>query len=269
MTAIFLAGLGIGTVAQVTREVEAAIHASNEVLFLDTGVATRSYLEQLCPRVTDLYSEIYRAGKSRLSGYEHASIRVVEAALDHAPVTFALHGHPLIATTPPFLVRKMARALGLDVRILPGISAIDTVLADLGIDPVVDGIQMFEASDVLLRRRPLQADVPALLWQIGPIETALHSDRISRPERFDRFVAHLLRYYPRGHEAAAVYSAPHPLVPAHLLRFPLEHMGDYADELHHGFTLYVPPAFRRPVLDHEAAIRLYSAEHLRTITRSG
>jgi precorrin-3B methylase len=266
VTAIFLAGLGIGSVTQVTREVEAALRASKEVLFLDTGVATRTYLEQLCPRVTDLYAETYRAGKSRLSGYEHAAIRVVEAALDHPPVAFALHGHPLIAATPPFLVREMARALGLGVKILPGVSAIDTVLADLGVDPVVDGIQMFEASDVLLRRRPLQADVPALLWQIGPIETALHSEHVARPERFDRFIAHLRRYYPQGHEIAAVYSAPHPLLPAQVLRFPLERMGSHAAELHHGFTLYVPPAFRRPVLDHEAAIRLYSAAHLRAIT---
>jgi precorrin-3B methylase len=267
MPDIYIAGLGIQTATQITREVEQAIRASREVLYFDTGVATRACLEQLCGKVTSLFEESYREGKTRLSAYEHAAIRVVEAALDRPPVTFALHGHPLVAAHPPFLVLKMARALGLSTQVLPGISAIDTVFADLAIDPVVSGMQMFEATDVLLRRRPLQSDVPALLWQIGPLETALHSEAVSRPERFDRFVAHLLHYYPAGHAVAAVYSAPHPLMQPRILHFALGAMCEYAADLHHGFTLYVPAARPRPVLDHEAAIRLYSAGHLRSVTR--
>ena len=63
--------------------------------------------------------------------------RVVEAALDHPPVTFALHGHPLVAALPPFLVLELAAALDLRVTILPGVSALDALLADLRLDPVV------------------------------------------------------------------------------------------------------------------------------------
>jgi hypothetical protein len=59
MTDIWIAGLGLQTVSQVTREVELAIRSSREVLYLDTGVATRSFLEPLCPRITPLYEESY------------------------------------------------------------------------------------------------------------------------------------------------------------------------------------------------------------------
>ena len=52
MTDIWIAGLGVRGVNQVTREVEHALRASREVLYLDVGVATRPYLESLCPRVT-------------------------------------------------------------------------------------------------------------------------------------------------------------------------------------------------------------------------
>ena len=267
MTDLWIAGLGIQTVGQVTREVEQAIRDSCEVLYLDTGVATRPFLEGLCPRVTSLYQQSYSEEMPRVGAYEHMAACVIDAALDHPPVTFAIHGHPLVAVHAPFLVLELARALDLRVVVLPGISGIDTVLADLRIDPVVDGVKMYEATDLLLRRRPLQPDVPAIIWQIGPLETALHTMRVSRPERFDRFVAHLRQFYPARHEVAAIYCAPHPLMPPTILRFALEEMGQHAAEIHAGFTLYVPPVGSRPVLDWELLGKLDSVEHLRNITR--
>jgi hypothetical protein len=194
------------------------------------------------------------------------AVRVVEAALDHPPVTFAIHGHPLVAAHPPFLVIELAKALDLRVEVLPGISAIDTILADLRIDPVVHGVQMYEATDLLLRRRPLQPDVPAIIWQIGPLETALHSDRVSKPERFTRFVGHLRQFYPARHEVAAIYCSPHPIAPPTILRFALEDMGQHAHEIHAGFTLYVPPAGSRPIQDYDLLGKIYSPEHLRSVT---
>ena len=263
---IWIVGLGIVTAGQLTREVEQAIHASREVLYLDAGAATRPLLESFCPRVTSLYDITYGEEQPRESGYGRAAECVIAAALDHPPVTFALHGHPLIAAHPPFLVMERARELGLRVRVLAGVSAIGTVLADLRIDPVVGGMQMYEATDLLLRRRPLQPDVPALIWQIGPLETCLHSMRVSGAHRFERFVAHLSLFYPPRHEMAAVYSPPHPLLKPRILRFALEDMGSHAAEIHSGFTLYIPPVASRPIQDQDLLQKLSSVEHLRNIT---
>jgi hypothetical protein len=267
MTAIWIAGLGLTTVGQVTREVEQALRASREVLYLDTGVATHEFLQSLCPRVTSLYEESYAEEGARVSAYEHMAARVVDAALDHPPVTFAIHGHPLVAAHPPFLVLELAKALDLRVAVLPGISAMDTILADLRLDPVVHGVQMYEATDLLLRRRPLQSDVPAIIWQIGVLETALHSDRVSRPERFTRLAGHLRQFYQPRHEVVAIYCSPHPILPPTILRFALEDMGRHAHEIHAGFTLYVPPASSRPIQDYDLLAKLYSPEHLRSVTR--
>jgi hypothetical protein len=269
MTHIWIAGLGLQTVTQVTREVEQAIRASQEVLFLDTGAATRQHLESLCPRVTSLYEESYSEDDLRVNAYEHMTARVLEAALDHPPVTFAIHGHPLVAATPPFLVMQLAEALDLNVTVLPGISALDNILADLRIDPVVHGVQMYEATDLLLRRRPLQSDVPAIIWQIGPLETCLHSLAPSRPERFARFVAHLQKFYPARHEVVAIYCSPHPIMPPRILRFALDDMCGHAREIHTGFTLYIPPASSRPIHDHDLLAKLYSVDHLHSITQAG
>ena len=115
MTDLWIAGLGVQTVNQVTREVEQALRASREILYLDTGVATKRFLEGLCPRVTSLFEQSYSEERPRINAYEHMAIRVLEAALDHPPVTFLIHGHPLTAVHAPFLVLEMARGVSVDL----------------------------------------------------------------------------------------------------------------------------------------------------------
>ena len=263
---IYIVGLGVLNVDHLTRETEGVIRRSNEVLYVDTGVATRMYLESLCPRVTSLFETSYEEEGPRLGAYHHMAARVLDAAIDHAPVTFAMHGHPIVGAYAPFLIRDMAGLLSLEVLVLPGISAMDCLFAELMVDPCVAGMQMYEATDLLLRHRPLQPDVPALIWQIGSVETRLHTTRASKPQRFERLRAHLLRFYPPEHQATAVYSTPHPLMPSTVHRFELQDICQNAHLLHAGFTLYVPPVHERPVEDHELRQQMDSVEHLVRIT---
>ena len=267
MADVYIVGLGVLNVDHITRETEGVIRSSNEVLYVDTGVATRTYLTTLCSRVTSLFETSYEESGHRLNAYHRMAARVLDAAMDHPPVTFAMHGHPIVGVYAPFLIRDMARLLGLEVRVLPGISAMDCLFAELMVDPCVAGMQMYEATDLLLRRRPLHPDVPALIWQIGCVETRLHTTRVSRPERFERLVSHLLRFYPPQHQATAAYSTPHPLMPSTVHRFVLQDICKYAHLLHAGFTLYVPPVHERPVEDYELLRQMDSVEHLCRITR--
>ena len=65
MADITIVGLGVANVDQITREAERAIRAANEVLYVDTGVATHTYLESLCPRVTSLFETAYEESGQR------------------------------------------------------------------------------------------------------------------------------------------------------------------------------------------------------------
>ena len=267
MADVYIVGLGVLNVDHLTRETERVIRRSNEVLYVDTGIATRAFLEGLCPRVTSLFETSYEEQGPRLNAYHHMAARVLDAALDHAPVTFAMHGHPVVGAYAPFLIRDMARLLDLEVLVLPGVSAMDCLFAELMVDPCVAGMQMYEATDLLLRRRPLQADIPALIWQIGCVETRLHTTRVSKPERFERLRSHLLRFYPPEHQATAAYSTPHPLMPSTIHRFALQDISKYAHLLHAGFTLFVPAVHEAPIEDHELLRQMDSIEHLSRITR--
>jgi|ERR1043165_303669 uncharacterized protein YabN with tetrapyrrole methylase and pyrophosphatase domain len=264
---IYIVGTGTVAVHQLTREVEAAIRHSKEVLFVDNGFGVPEYLATLCPKVTNLHGSSYEEGVGRLSAYDTMAAKVIEAALDHPPVTFALYGHPIVFAYPPFQIVKAAEVLGLRVKVLPGISSLDTLFVDLMLDPACQGLQIYEATDLLLRKRPLQPDVPCLIWQIGTVESRLYSEGVSKPERFARIKAHLLNFYPAEHPAFAVFSSTFPLAPSQSIEFTIGTLETQAEFLHQGLTVYIPPIHLREVADLELLEIIDSSEHLQEIAQ--
>jgi uncharacterized protein YabN with tetrapyrrole methylase and pyrophosphatase domain len=215
---LYIVGTGIVGVRQMTPEAVAAIRWSTEVFYLDPAPGVDIHLNQLCSRVTNLETE-YQEGLNRTETYRRMSARVFSAAIDHPPVTLALYGHPLVFALPPFQLMALARAYGLRVKVFPGISSLDTMFVDLNLDPAANGLQVYEATDVVLRQRPLQPDVPCLLLQIGTFGSVIFSATPSAPQRFALLKEHLLRFYPAAHRVAAVTSSVHPIVNPGISRY--------------------------------------------------
>jgi hypothetical protein len=53
---------------------------------------------------------------------------------------------------------------------------------------------------------------------------------------------------------------------AQKLQFPIAEIGEYAEQLHAGFSLFIPRARVAPVVDHELLSKIDSSEHLDDIT---
>ncbi|MEM7716171.1 MAG: SAM-dependent methyltransferase [Cyanobacteria bacterium P01_A01_bin.68] len=265
---IYIVGTGIVSVQHITHEIDAVLRRSKEVLYVDNSFGIREYLEQVCPKVTNLHPIAYREGEERINAYNIMTAKVIEAALDNPPVTFALYGHPLVFANPPFQVLKIAPLFGLRVKVLPGISAMDTLFVDLGLDPSVQGLQMYEATDLLLRQHSLQPNVPCLIWQIGTVESRLYSESMSKPKRFTRIKNYLLKFYPSNHKLVAVYSSTYPLVKSSRTVFCLKDIESYAECLHQGVTVYIPPIESCSVADHELYSKIDSTDYLQKITNN-
>jgi 2OG-Fe(II) oxygenase superfamily/Tetrapyrrole (Corrin/Porphyrin) Methylases len=191
---------------------------------------------------------------------------VIEAALDHPPVAFAVYGHPQVYVYPTMQLTQAAQALGLRVKVMPGISALDSLLVDIGLDPGFAGLQMYDATDLLLRRRPLLSDVPCVLWQIGAVETVLHSTARSTPARFQRLQDHLATFYPPDHQLVAVFTWTYPLAPSTIDTFPLRDLAARGPSVPQGASLYIPPAQIREVVNEELHAATSSIAHLDDIT---
>jgi precorrin-3B methylase len=261
MADVRVVGLGLRP-GHRTVETEATLRECNEVFYLEGWELPE--LEALAPRVTRLFP--YAEGEGRRSVYHEIAARVVDAALAHPPVGFAMQGHPSVGCYTTALLRDLCRVLGLEIEVLPGISALAALLADLGVDPLVRGLQLYEATDLLLRRRPLLVDVPALIWQAGTVESLLYTARPNRPERFIRLRNHLRQFYPPTHPVAILYSDSGRMQSARD-DVALDELPQHAERLHAGVTLYVPPAAERAIQDPGLLEVLADPEHLVRVTR--
>lgn len=262
---IYVVGLGIRNVQQITREAEQAVRLSKKVFTVDAGFGIDEFLRTLCPDVRSMLDQ-YEEGGDRLRTYRAMAAEVLDAALTDSPVCFAAYGHPKVYVYPTDLIEKAAPLFGLTVRVLPGISALDTIITDLGLDPGPHGLQMYEATDLLARERPLQPDVPCLLWQVSAVETAMYSTKRGNARRYRRLQDYLLRTYPADHPVTMVLSSTYALLEPLKETFPL---GELADLLARGLqvgTLYIPPAEERPILNTDILYDAFNAEYLERIT---
>jgi hypothetical protein len=135
---------------------------------------------------------------------------------------------------------------------LPGISAEDCLLAELGVDPGMRGCQCFEATEFMLRSKVFDAASPLLLWQIGLAGQMGYEAEPNRAAR--RLLADTLatRYGP-DHRVTAYQAAQFPVCPSVIQSFPLRDLEE--TDLSPFATLYVPPA-RVAEPDAEMARRL-------------
>jgi hypothetical protein len=263
---IYLVGLGIMAVRHSTREAEDCLRASKHVYYVAHGFGIPEYLDNLCLTATNLLPE-YREGESRLGTYQSMAALVINTALSDPPVCFATYGHPTMYVYPSVLIKRAAALLDLRVHVVPGISMFDTILVDLDFDPGLTGLQMYEATALLVEERSLQSDVPCVLLQVDTVESALFTRAPSNAERFVRLQQHLLRFYPPEHEVIAVMSPTFPILVPIRDRFPLSDLpARYVKGAQSG-TLYIPPIRKERPRNIELERQLYDPEHLGQITR--
>jgi uncharacterized protein YabN with tetrapyrrole methylase and pyrophosphatase domain len=245
---IGIVGTGIVGAHQLTREAEEVIRRCTRTFVIDSGYGIPEYLETLSPNVTEL-GTLYEPGKDRLPTYRRMAAAVVAAAVEDAPVCLATYGHPWVYCYPTTLITRAAPLLGLHVEVFPGVSSFDTLLVDLGTDIALNGVQMYEATDLLLRRRPIQSDVTCIIWQPTVVGDPTYPAEPYTIEQFRPLQDYLLRFYPPEHEVSIVTTKTHPLARSVVQRLQL---GELATELERApqvGTLYVPPLGERAVED--------------------
>lgn len=263
MADVFVVGLGLRP-GHLTAETARTLERCRETFYVEGWPLP--HVEAIAARATRIYP--YAEGGNRTPVYHEMAARVVAAALDHPPVAFAMQGDPTVGCYATTLLRDLCRLLDLELEVQPGISALAALLAELGLDPLVRGLQLYEACDLLLRRRPLLPDVPALVWQAGCVESVLYSARPSRPERFERLTRHLLQFYPPEHPVSILYCDNERVAPQRR-EVLLQELPAHAERLHAGVTLFLPPAAERPIQDAELLAVLADPAHLARITHDG
>lgn len=264
---IYVIGTGMRGYQQMTKEAEMAIEASERLYSIHLSDIYGQYIDQLDVEQYDL-REHYNEGKDRVDTYEEVADTVLRGAKEaDGPVAFALYGHPMVFVSPSRKVINRAEDEGMTVETRPGISSMDCLYVDLQIDPGQSGIQMYEATDLLLREWELNPELPAMVWQIGAVESSIHHKSVDdKPERYKRIREYLQQFYPDDHTVISAQTAIYPTTESKQYEFQLNEFESMHDKLNKLQTLYIPPVRERPIQNEELAEQFRTVEHLETIT---
>jgi tetrapyrrole methylase family protein/MazG family protein len=167
---ITLVGLGPGNSNQLTREAWDLLNSAEEV-FLRTS---QHPVVAAFPAILNVssFDEIYESEEGFEQVYEQIVARVLELGRRPRGVVYAVPGHPFVAeATSPEIARR-ARAEGLPVRVVQGLSFIEPVLAALGAD-LLPQTAVVDALDLMGLHHPLfPPHAPALVAQLYSKEVA-------------------------------------------------------------------------------------------------
>ena len=236
---MIVVGTGYNLAGHVTPETRAAIEQADRVFYLLTDPATPTWLKGVNPAAESLH-DCYREGQAGAAASAEMVERILTPVREGLRVCAAFYGHPAILVRPAHDSMRRARAEGYRARMLPAVSFLDCLFADLGIDPGVRGCQLFDATDFLVRRRRFDPETPLVLLQPGAIGvTAYREGGAARPEALPILVEVLRRSYPADHEVV-LYEMPQlPILDPDIRSVPLAALADAGMAVN--ATLFVPP----------------------------
>jgi precorrin-6B methylase 1 len=159
-------GTGI-QLGHITAQARAWIEKAEKVLYCVGDAATERWIQKLNPNSESLYV-LYGDDKRRIETYREMVARTLECVRADLKVCMVFYGHPGIFVYPSHEAIKQARAEGYRAVMLPAVSSLDCLFADLGIDPA-SGCQMIEATDLLIRERRIDTSFNLIIWQAGAV----------------------------------------------------------------------------------------------------
>lgn len=248
---LIIAGSGIRTIAQLTLESAAWIEAADLVCYALADPFTQRWVAEHAKGTEDL-AMLYNESTARLATYANMAARLVAHARAGKTVVGLFYGHPGVFTSPSHWAIQMARAEGIEAKMLPAVSAEDCLFADLGVDPSDGACMSVEATEMLLTRRPPQTDSHLIVWQIGVLAQSGCSP-LGRSGDVQLLVDYLLKYYPPEHTVTHYRAAQTVVSRTEMQTVSLADLGTL--NLNVTSTLYVPP-LAPPEFDLDAAREL-------------
>ena len=236
---LVVVGTGIRLVGQTTLEALERIQHAEKLFYLVNDPTTAAWIRGLNP-TADTLEDCYVKGMARRRIYQAMAARIMSAVRSGLDVCAAFYGHPGVFVDASHEAIRRARREGFPAHMLPGISAEDCLIADLGVDPGENGCQSFEATDFLVFRRRFDPSSALILWQVGVLGEASVRDNMScRPERLAVLTAALRRHYPPRHRVVLYEAAQFPTCDPMIKRIPLAKLTEQT--VLPMTTLYVPP----------------------------
>ena len=178
------------------------------------------------------------------SYYKKIVKKILKQASKGKRVALVSYGHPLLFDAVSLAILNRARKLDIPTTLLPGISCLDTIAIDLQID-FGNGIQIFDAEDLLESRIAINPEIDLLLLQVGTlgVDSPRDADN-TNPKRLKPLKRYLREYYAKRREVVIVFSDDGDGTPVKT-RTTLTEIHLHNGELIPGASLYIPGTHRQ------------------------
>jgi hypothetical protein len=212
---LVIVGTGIKAIGQFTLESKAYLQWADAVFYCVSDPATERWIQEQHSGAIDLYT-LYDNDKDRRKTYVQMAEMMLQAMRQGLNVVGVFYGHPGVFVNPSHRAISIARQEGHAAFLLPAVSSLDCLFADVGVDPAVAGCQIVEATDLLLRQRPLLTDSHVILLQVGSVGDMGFQFSGFPNDHFDMLVSYLQDSYGSDyqivHYIASHYSFANPVV---------------------------------------------------------
>lgn len=225
---------------------EERIRSADRVFYCVADPPTQVWIRKLRPDAYDMYV-LYSDTKVRY----HTYMQMTEAMLHYVrrgeSVVAVFYGHPGVFVLSTHRAVTIARREGHEATMLPAVSALDCLCADLGVDPAYPGLQTFEATEMLLRQREPDITVHVVLWQVGCIGEMGYRRRGYLNANFPVLVDYLEQFYGPKHELTHYIAARYPTLPPTIARHSIRQLRDarVQSTINGLSTFYIPPGTAR------------------------
>jgi uncharacterized protein YabN with tetrapyrrole methylase and pyrophosphatase domain len=233
-------------------EARSRIAWADQVLHCVADGVSDAYIRELNPTAEDLHV-YYGQGKRRRQTYREMADRICHHVRSGRNVVVVMYGHPGVFVNPTYAAMDDLSAEGYPTEMLPGISAEDCLIADLGVDPALEGFQTYEATAFLVRPRVIDVHVPLVIWQVGCVGDPGYDRNGFDARNLHVLVERLQELYEPDYEVVIYEAAQHPVAEPRIRVYPLSKLGP--TDVTGISTMFVPPLAPAPV-DREMAARL-------------
>ena len=232
-------GTGIESFGHLTPAARLEVKRASKVFYLAADPLTAGNLCILNPRAESLHY-LYGVGRNRLITYAAIVERVMAEVRKGERVCLALYGHPGVFALPSHSAIRMARSEGYRATMLPGVSADACLIADIGFDPAASGLQSYEATDFVVRRRRADDTSALLLWQVGCVGRLDYPSGPVDRKKLSVLTEVLLETYPRKHQVQLYEAATIPGYPPSIATVQISAL--HESPVTTVTTLFVPPS---------------------------
>jgi tetrapyrrole methylase family protein / MazG family protein len=235
---LVIVGSGIKFMAHLSVETMAYINQSDKVLYSVNEPAMESWIKKNGSNAESL--DLFESNdRLRADVYREMTHHIVKNVKKPQHVCVIFYGHPTIFAQSALDAVLMIKQEGYFTKILPGISAEDCLFADLCIDPGSHGCQSYEATDFLIRERPISTVSHLILWQIGMIGALKKLSGHNNKPGLQLLLNYLKNTYPHNHPIFSYEAALYPHTEPKIGRFILNQLTEI--EFSPLSTLYIPP----------------------------